>query len=89
MIYFYAIGAIVRGKHVIIAGDSKQLPPTNFFGASLSDMDYDTDDDDEDDGYAYESILDEANLLPERTLLWHYRSRHEHLIAFSNCRLAF
>ena len=82
-----AIGAIVRGKHVIIAGDSKQLPPTNFFGASLSDMDYDTDDDDEDDGYAYESILDEANLLPERTLLWHYRSRHEHLIAFSNAKI--
>lgn len=82
-----AIGAIARGKQVIIAGDSKQLPPTNFFGASLSDLDYDTDDEDEDDGYAYESILDEANLLPERTLLWHYRSRHEHLIAFSNAKI--
>ena len=82
-----AIGAISRGKQVIIAGDSKQLPPTNFFGASLSDMDYDTDDDDEDEGFAYESILDEANLLPERTLLWHYRSRHEHLIAFSNAKI--
>ncbi len=82
-----AIGAIARGKQVIIAGDSKQLPPTNFFGASLSDVDYDTDDEDEDDGTAYESILDEANLLPERTLLWHYRSRHEHLIAFSNAKI--
>lgn len=50
-------------------------------------MDYDTDDDDEDEGFAYESILDEANLLPERTLLWHYRSRHEHLIAFSNAKI--
>lgn len=84
-----AIGAIARGKQVIIAGDSKQLPPTNFFSASLSDVDYDTDDEDEDedDGYAYESILDEANLLPERTLLWHYRSRHEQLIAFSNAKI--
>ena len=82
-----AIGAIARGKQVIIAGDSKQLPPTNFFGASLSDVEYDTDDEDEDDGTAYESILDEANLLPERTLLWHYRSRHEHLIAFSNAKI--
>ncbi|MEG0836184.1 MAG: DEAD/DEAH box helicase, partial [Christensenellaceae bacterium] len=82
-----AIGAIARGKQVIIAGDSKQLPPTNFFGASLSDVDYDTDDEDEDDVAAYESILDEANLLPERTLLWHYRSRHEHLIAFSNAKI--
>lgn len=84
-----AIGAISRGKQVIIAGDSKQLPPTNFFSASTSsDGNYDTDEDDEyDDTGAYESILDEANLLPERTLLWHYRSRHEHLIAFSNTKI--
>jgi very-short-patch-repair endonuclease len=82
-----AIGAIFRGKQVIIAGDSKQLPPTNFFTASTSDIEFDTDDDEEDDSSAYESILDEANLLPERTLLWHYRSRHEHLIAFSNAKI--
>jgi len=80
-----AIGAIFRGKQVIIAGDSKQLPPTNFFTASTSDVEYDTDDDD--DSNAYESILDEANLLPERTLRWHYRSRHEYLIAFSNAKI--
>jgi very-short-patch-repair endonuclease len=82
-----AIGAIFRGKQVIIAGDSKQLPPTNFFTASTSDIEFDTDDDDEDDSSVYESILEEANLLPERTLLWHYRSRHEHLIAFSNAKI--
>ncbi len=83
-----AIGAIARGKQVVIAGDSKQLPPTNFFAASTSDVDdYDTDDEEDDDSAAYESILDEANLLPERTLLWHYRSRHEHLIAFSNAKI--
>lgn len=84
-----AIGAISRGKQVVIAGDSKQLPPTNFFMSSTSDADFDTDvDDDEyDDVNAYESILDEAGLLPERTLLWHYRSRHEHLIAFSNAKI--
>lgn len=81
-----AIGAISRGKQVIIAGDSKQLPPTNFFGSSLSDIDYDKDDDD-DNGDVYESILDEAHMLPERTLSWHYRSRHEHLIAFSNVKI--
>ena len=85
-----AIGAILRGKQVIIAGDSKQLPPTNFFSATVSDSDFDGDvgDEDEyDDSSAYESILDEAALLPERTLLWHYRSRHEHLIAFSNAKI--
>lgn len=83
-----AIGAIARGKQVIIAGDSKQLPPTNFFTAATTDSDYDSDDEEEyDDVNAYESILDEALLLPERTLLWHYRSRHEHLIAFSNAKI--
>lgn len=82
-----AIGAIIRGKQVVIAGDSKQLPPTSFFSATASNADdYDADDEEEDDSAAYESILDEANLLPERTLLWHYRSRHEHLIAFSNAK---
>lgn len=84
-----AVGAISRGKQVIIAGDSKQLPPTNFFNASISEADFDYEDSDEeyDDTNAYESILDEAGLLPERTLLWHYRSRHEHLIAFSNSKI--
>ena len=82
----WVLGAQV--KQVIIAGDSKQLPPTNFFSASISDDDFDNDeDDDSDDVNAYESILDEANLLPERTLLWHYGSRHEHLIAFSNAKI--
>lgn len=82
-----AIGAIFRGKQVIIAGDSKQLPPTNFFNATTSNEGFDSNDEDEyDDSNAYESLLDEAALLPERTLLWHYRSRHEHLIAFSNVK---
>jgi|GEM_PF-246447 len=85
-----AIGAIMRGKQVIIAGDSKQLPPTSFFAATLSDSDFDVDADDEefDDTGAYDSILEEAvNAVPERTLKWHYRSRHEDLIAFSNAKI--
>ena len=84
-----AIGAISRAKQVVIAGDSKQLPPTNFFQAAVSESDFDVLDDDEDfdDSDAYESILDEANMLPERTLRWHYRSRHEGLIAFSNAKI--
>lgn len=87
-----AIGAISRGKQVIITGDSKQLPPTNFFNSTVTDYEFDNifndeDDDYDYDTYAYESILDEANLLPEKTLLWHYRSRHEHLIAFSNYKI--
>ncbi|MGN1457114.1 MAG: DUF4011 domain-containing protein, partial [Acutalibacteraceae bacterium] len=84
-----AIGAISRGKQVVIAGDSKQLPPTSFFQTAVSESDFDTYDEDENfyDSYAYESILDEANMLPEITLKWHYRSRHESLIAFSNNKI--
>lgn len=82
-----AIGAIFRAKQVIIAGDSKQLPPTNFFAASASnDADFDFDDEDEDmEEMNFDSILEEASSnLPNRSLLWHYRSRYEELISFSN-----
>ncbi|CAM4473564.1 DUF4011 domain-containing protein [Paenibacillus tarimensis] len=86
-----AIGAIMRGSQVIIAGDNKQLPPTSFFAASTSDGDFDVNDSDDenlDDTDAFESILDESlTVLAERTLRWHYRSRHEHLIAFSNAKI--
>ena len=86
-----AIGAIMRGKQVIIVGDTKQLPPTSFFSTSLNDDEFDVDSDEmteDNDAGAYESILDEAvTVLPERSLRWHYRSRHEHLIAFSNIKI--
>lgn len=86
-----AIGAIMRGQQVIIVGDTKQLPPTNFFVSSLEDDDFDTDQDEtseQEDVGGYESILDESvTVLPERSLRWHYRSRHEHLIAFSNIKI--
>ncbi len=78
-----AVGAIARGKEVIIVGDPKQLPPTNFFSRADSGDGDDADDNIVDD---LESILDDciAAQLPERHLNWHYRSRHESLIAFSN-----
>ena len=83
-----AIGAIMRGKQVIIAGDTKQLPPTSFFSASTGNNNGYDDDEGYEEVYEeeiYDSILEEtANILPNRTLLWHYRSKHEHLIAFSN-----
>ena len=77
-----AVGAIARGNQVVMVGDPKQLPPTNFFDRAESDLD------DEDVEGDLESILDEclgAN-LPTMNLAWHYRSRHESLIAFSNHR---
>lgn len=79
-----AIGAIARGQQVIIAGDPRQLPPTSFFGRTEDDE----DDAGEDLLVDMESILDEciASRLPQLSLRWHYRSRNESLIAFSNRR---
>jgi very-short-patch-repair endonuclease len=78
-----AVGAIARGRQTIIVGDPKQLPPTNFFGRTDDD---ETNDEIEDHEKDLESILDEAKAsgLPTLQLNWHYRSRHESLIAFSN-----
>ncbi|WP_459931932.1 DUF3320 domain-containing protein [Fundidesulfovibrio butyratiphilus] len=78
-----AIGAIARGRRLVVAGDPKQLPPTSFFDRR-DQVDVDGDDVDED----MESILDEcmgAN-LPTLQLRWHYRSKSESLITFSNHR---
>jgi very-short-patch-repair endonuclease len=76
-----AVGAIARGQEVVIVGDPKQLPPTSFF--TRAD---DQEANDEDLVEDMESILDEclSARLPQMLLNWHYRSRHESLIAFSN-----
>ena len=82
-----AIGAIYRGKTLVVAGDNKQLPPTSFFQKNLID-DVDWDELSDDDVEVFDSILDECLGigLPVKTLRWHYRSKHEDLIAFSNHR---
>lgn len=75
-----AVGAIYRGKQVIVVGDSKQMPPSNFFNSTLE-----SDEDIEDDVADFESILDMCSTcFEQRRLRWHYRSRNEQLIAFSN-----
>ncbi len=77
-----AFGAIRRGKQSVVVGDSKQMPPTKFF-ESLTDSDEDADVERVSD---MESILSLflAKGAPERMLRWHYRSRHDSLIAVSN-----
>ncbi len=73
-----AIGSIMRARQVIVVGDNKQLPPTDFF-REVNEEDEDVPD--------LESILDEcSSAMPQRMLLWHYRSRQESLISFSNRR---
>lgn len=76
---YEAVGAIARGKNVIVVGDPKQMPPTSFFTTNSTDEDNLEIED-------LESILDDclALSMPSKYLLWHYRSKHESLIAFSN-----
>lgn len=91
-----ALGAIARGRQVVVVGDPRQLGPTTFFDAAMGNVG------DEEDEWPVpgpdaapvtgpteiekaESILVAAEaILPTRTLTWHYRSRHPKLIAFSN-----
>ena len=75
-----AWGAIARGKHYVIMGDTKQLPPTNFF-----DIESTVDEDEFIYSNDLESILHFCkNIFDSKMLKWHYRSRHDSLISFSN-----
>ncbi|OXM71194.1 AAA domain-containing protein [Amycolatopsis vastitatis] len=79
-----AITSIMRGEHLVVAGDEKQLPPSNFFDRAIV-----ADDEDEDadgDLSDYESVLTALRpIMPSTEMLrWHYRSADERLIAFSN-----
>lgn len=81
-----AIPALLRAPQAVVAGEGHQLPPTAFFDSSHEG---DSDDDEEDDGTAltegFESVLDVLDaFLADTMLSWHYRSRDERLIAFSN-----
>ena len=80
-----AVPAMHRAEQVIVVGDRMQLPPTRFFTATS------TLADDEDDEVEVGVVLDgdsflaqSAGRLPSTMLTWHYRSRYESLIDFSN-----
>ncbi len=74
-----AIGSIARGKAAVVVGDPRQLPPTSFFDTHYVDEEHLENED-------MESMLDDclAINMQQRHLTWHYRSKHESLIAFSN-----
>ena len=80
-----ALGAIARCKQVVVVGDERQLPPTKFF-AKMTGSQGSEDNDDDAPVADIESILGLfiARGLPQRMLRWHYRSRHQSLIAISN-----
>jgi very-short-patch-repair endonuclease len=78
-----AVPAILRADQIVVAGDPHQLPPTPFFEVQSLDPTEEADAADEVEGF--ESILDiMSSFLPSWMLEWHYRSRDERLIAFSN-----
>ncbi len=83
--------AIVRGAACVIVGDSRQLPPTRFFerkDTGFGEADAMEEAESEDALEPLESVLDEAvaSGIPQQSLLWHYRSKDERLIEFSNRR---
>ncbi|WP_269849617.1 DUF3320 domain-containing protein [Methanosarcina horonobensis] len=78
-----AVGALLRGKQVVVMGDSKQLPPTDFFDTVVDS--HEEEPEDYTPAGDMESILNVCKRsFPVKTLRWHYRSRHESLIAISN-----
>ncbi len=85
------IGSIIRGSKLVVAGDTKQLPPTSFFRTVVEpeDEEFDEEQVQEPEREDLDSILDECTTsgFPQCMLKWHYRSKHEHLIAFSNKHL--
>ncbi|MBI3838797.1 MAG: hypothetical protein HY288_12805, partial [Planctomycetia bacterium] len=80
-----ALGAVARGRQLILVGDEKQLPPTNFF-ETVSIPDETTPDDDRPDTGDLESVLAQGIVMfpNPKALRWHYRSKHNSLIEFSN-----
>ena len=82
-----ALGAIARCRQIVVVGDERQLPPTRFFAKMTSNVDEQEEDDDEGTQVVdVESVLGLciARGLPQRMLRWHYRSKHQSLIAVSN-----
>lgn len=84
-----ALGAVARVEQLVVVGDERQLPPTSFFKKLTGEEDDEDDERDSDiaiQAKDAESILDLclAKGAPYRMLNWHYRSRHQSLIAVSN-----
>jgi hypothetical protein len=86
-----AVPSLFRAGQAIVVGDRMQLPPTNFFASKHSEetepalIDADAGDDAGDHDLESNSFLvHAARVLPSTMLGWHYRSRSEALINFSN-----
>ncbi|MFC4025584.1 AAA domain-containing protein [Oceanobacillus longus] len=78
-----AMPSVYRGKQIVVAGDEKQLPPSNLFSAGYAD-----EEEEEEAKFNTDESVSLLNLakrrFPEKILQWHYRSKYEELINFSN-----
>lgn len=81
-----AINCIYRGRSFILAGDDRQLPPTQFFERVVEADDLDELESDVKDFTSILELAKSSGAFRNLGLRWHYRSRHEALIAFSNYR---
>jgi very-short-patch-repair endonuclease len=81
-----AFGAILRGRQLVVVGDEKQMPPTSFFDTHLTSEGPRAEDEETNVVQDVQSILGlcASKGMPSRMLRWHYRSRHDSLIALSN-----
>ena len=81
-----ALGAVARARQIVVVGDERQLPPTRFFAKLTSELDGEDEEAPTFQARDAESILDLclAKGVPHRLLNWHYRSKHQSLIAVSN-----
>lgn len=84
-----SIPALFRAPQTIIVGDEMQLPPTNFFATQQDDSEDEFLIESEGEWIPYDldsdSLLTHAAKNLNATMLgWHYRSRSESLISFSN-----
>ncbi len=80
-----AFGALLRGSNAVVVGDDKQLPPSDFFN-QVVDLEEIDDESEYSNVSDMESILDlfVTKNAKQTMLQWHYRSKHESLIAVSN-----
>ena len=80
-----ALGALLRAKQAVVIGDTRQLPPTRFFDGIVESTGEESENDFTTSIVDVESILHQCRQsFPVKELKWHYRSRHESLIAISN-----
>jgi len=83
-----AIPSVLRAEQVVVAGDRNQLPPTAFFESSVILDENAGEAELREELEPLESLLDDCVAIfptfEQAHLRWHYRSRDERLIKFSN-----